>query len=112
MKTDFYNTPSRETIRDKDYNHVQQVIWEAFGCQTLGNYWDIYLRTDVLLLANLFETFRDAPMKHYGLDPANYCSASVMSWDALLRFIKVKLELFTDIDQHLLIVRGLRGGIV
>ena len=73
LKEDFYSTLSRKTIIDKDYNHMQQ-IWEAFGYKNLGDYHNLYLRTDVLLLADVFETFRDASMKHYGLDPANYYS--------------------------------------
>lgn len=69
-KEDFCSILSRETISDKDYNHAHNV-WKAFGFQILGDYHDLYLRTDVLLLADIFKTFRDALMKHYGLDLAN-----------------------------------------
>ena len=63
--------------------------------QDLGDYHDLYLKTDVLSLADVFETFRDTSMKHYGLDPAHYYSAPGMSWDALMKLTKV---LLTDID--------------
>jgi len=50
-------------------------------------------------------------MQHYGLDPAHYFSAPGMSWDALLKMTKVELELLTDIDMHLLMEKGLHGGV-
>ena len=65
----------------------------------------------MLLLADVFETFRSTSMQHYGLDPAHYFSASGMSWDALLKMTNVELELLTDIDMHLFVVKGLRGGV-
>jgi len=70
-----------------------------------------YLRTDVLLLADVFETFRSMSMQHYGLDLAHYFSAPGMSWDALLKTTKVKLELLTDINVHLFMEKGLRSGV-
>ena len=82
-KEDFYSLLSRETISDKDYDHAQN-IWKEFGCHTLGDYHELYLRTDVLLLADVLETFRNTSMKYYGQDPANYFSPPCMLWDALL----------------------------
>lgn len=109
-KEAFYSQLTREHIDDADYQHGQK-IWSAFRCQTLGEYHDIYLRTDVLLLADVFETFRNTSMQNYDLDPANYFSAPGMSWDALLKKTKVQLELLTDIDMHLFSEKGLRGGV-
>jgi hypothetical protein len=106
----FYSRLSREHITDADYQHALRV-WEAFGCKTFGDYQDIYLRTDVLLLADVFETFRNTSMKHYGLDPAHYYTAPGMSWDALLKKTRVNLELLSDIDMHLFFEKGLRDGI-
>ncbi|KAK3765304.1 hypothetical protein RRG08_027310 [Elysia crispata] len=97
-------------ISDSDYTHAQRV-WETFGCQTLGNYTDLYCRTDVLLLADVFENFRKTSQKQYGLDPANYYNSPGLSWDALLKKTRVELELLTDYDQHLFIEKGMRGGI-
>jgi len=76
-KEEFYSQISRKGITDADYEHAQQV-WNAFRCQTLGDYHDIYLRSDVLLIADVFETFLDACMEHYGFDPAHYFSSPGM----------------------------------
>jgi len=109
-KEAFYSQLTRKHISDADYRHGQQV-WSALRCQTLGDYHDIYLRTDVLLLADVFETFRSTSLQHYGLDPTHYFSAAGMLWDALLKMTKVELELLTDIDMHLFMEKGLRGGV-
>ena len=65
----------------------------------------------MLILADVFETFRSTSIQHYGLDPAHYFSAPGMSWDALLKTTKVQLELLTDINMHLFVEKGLRGGV-
>ena len=91
--------------------HAQKV-WTTFGCKTLGDYSDLYCRTDVLLLADAFETFRKMYLRQYGLDPAHYYTSPGLSWDALLKKTGVELELLTDYDQHLFIERGMRGGIL
>ena len=97
-------------ISDDDYAHAQKV-WKAFDCTTLGDYHDLYNRTDVLLLADIFETFRKTCLRQYGLDPAHYYTSPGLSWDALLKKTGVELELLTDYDQHLFIEKGMRGGI-
>ena len=109
-KEAFYSKLSDGHISDSDYTHAQRV-WETFGCQTLGNYTDLYCRTDVLLLADVFENFRKTSQKQYGLDPANYYTSPGLSWDVLLKKTGVELELLTDYDQHLFIEKGMRGGI-
>ena len=106
----FYSKLSDAHISDEDYTHAQKV-WETFGCLSLGDYCDLYCRTDVLLLADVFETFRRTCQKQYGLDPAHYYTSPGLSWDALLKKTGVELELLTDYDQHLFIEGGLRGGI-
>ena len=109
-KEAFYSKLTREDISDVDYQHAQRV-WKEFDCKNMGDYHDLYLRTDVLLLADVFETFRATSMKHYQLDPAYYFSLPGMAWDALLKKTNVELELLTDIDMHLFFERGLRGGV-
>ena len=109
-KEDFYSKLTDANISDSDYAHAQRV-WETFRCQTLGNYADLYCRTDVLLLADVFENFRKTSQKQYGLDQANYYTSPGLSWDALLKKTRVELELLTDYDQHLFIEKGMRGGI-
>ena len=81
-------------------------VWTACRCRTLGDYHDIYLKSDVYLLADVFENFRFAALDTYGLDPAHYFTLPGFSWDALLRTTAIELELLTDIDKHLYIERG------
>ncbi|BFZ23189.1 hypothetical protein BsWGS_26228 [Bradybaena similaris] len=109
-KEAFYSKLTREGISDSDYAHAQKV-WKAFDCKTLGDYHDVYLKTDILLLADIFETFRNTSMRNYGLDPAHYFTLPGLSWDALLKKTKVELELLTDLDMHLFFERGKRGGL-
>lgn len=90
--------------------HAQKV-WRNFNCKTLADYHDLYVLTDVLLLTDVFENFRSLSMEKYGLDPAQYKTAPALSWDALLKKTGVELELLTDIDMHLFVESGMRGGI-
>ena len=106
----FYSGLSQEGITDQDYKHAQEV-WDTFDCRNIGDYHDIYLRTDVLLLADVFENFRRTAMATYGLDPAHYYTLPGYSWEALLKFTRVSLELLTDSNMYLFIEKGLRGGI-
>lgn len=77
----------------------------------MGEYSDLYLKIDVLLLADVFEHFRENCKIVYGLDPAHYYTTPGLSWDAMLKYTNVELELITDIDILLFIERGIRGGI-
>ena len=97
-------------ITDEDYKHGL-AVWEAFSCSTLADYNDLHLRTDVLLLADVFENFRRMCLDQHELDPAHYYTSPGLSWDALLKHTGVQLELLSDIDMHLFIEKGLRGGI-
>jgi hypothetical protein len=106
----FYSTLIGEGISRIDYAHALNV-WKVFGCETMGDYHDLYLRTDVDLLADVFEHFRSICMDTYELDPANYYTSPGLSWDALLKKTNANLELLTDYDMHLMIEKGLRGGI-
>ena len=109
-KEAFYSKLTGKGITDGDYAHGKSV-WEAFGCTSLGDYHDLYLRTDVLLLADVFENFRKLCLGRYKQYPAHYFSSPGLSWDALLKPTGVEVELLTDIDMHLFIEKGLRGGI-
>ena len=79
--------------------------------KTLEEYHDLYLKTDVLLLADVYEKFIKTCLSYYGLDPCHYFSYPGLSWDAMLKMTKVKLEFISDIDMHLFIEKGMRGGI-
>ena len=97
-------------VSDEDYNHAQR-IWKEFGIKNLGDYHDLHLKSDVLLLADVFEEFRIFCLENYSLDPAWYYTSSGLSRDALLKHSKIKLELLTDPDMLLLFEKGIRGGI-
>ena len=109
-RNEFYNRLNNEQISIEDYTHAQN-IWEKFRIKNLGEYHDLYLKMDVLLLADVFENFRDLILNSYKLDPAHYITAPGLSWDAMLRMTKVTLELLTDLDMHLMVEKGIRGGI-
>ena len=109
-KEHFYSKLNDEHITDDEYEHAKKV-WETFGCKTLGDYHDLYVKTDVTLLADVFENFRNLCMEQYGLDPAHYYTSPGLSWDALLKTTGVELELLSDLEMHLFIERGMRGGI-
>jgi len=109
-KEKLYSSLNGKGISDEEFAHAKEV-WATFGCQNLGDYQDLYVVTDVLQLADVFENVRKVCQDRYGLDPANYYSAPGLSWDALLKKTGVELELLTDLDMHLFIERGMRGGI-
>jgi len=111
-KEDFFSTLNNEEIKDKDYQHALQV-WDKFKCKTFGDYHDLYLKTDVLLLADVFESFRDIAMTHYKLDPTHYFSLPGFAWDAMLYKTKIKISLFDENqrDMYEFIESGIRGGI-
>ena len=107
-KKDFYSELTLEDITDKDYNHAQKVFEEY--CTDMGDYHDLYVQTDTLLLADVFEKFREKCIEIYGLDPSYFYSAPGLAWQACLKKTEVKLELLTDIDMLLMIEKGIRGG--
>ena len=109
-KEAFYSRLTGEGISDEDYEHVGKV-WKVFGMKTLQDYHDLYNVTDVLLLADVFENFRNVCMENYKLDPAHYFTAPGLAWDACLKITDVELELLYDIDMLLMIEKGIRGGI-
>ena len=109
-KKAFYNELNLEDIADKDYAHAQKV-WQVFEIKNLGVYHDLYVQCDKLLLADVFENFRDKCIEIHGLDPAHFLSAPGLAWQACLKKTGVKLELLTDIDMLLMVQDGNRGGI-
>lgn len=109
-KNKFYSKLVDSNISDNDYEHAQ-AVWKDYKIQNLGEYSDLYLKIDVLLLVDVFENFRNTCHQIYKLDPAHYFTAPALSWDAMLKYTEVKLELLTDVDKLLFVEKGLRGGI-
>jgi hypothetical protein len=109
-KSAFYNSLSKTDISNEEYQHAQRV-WDEMDLKTMGDYHDLYLMCDVLLLADVFERFRVVSMESFDLDPAQYFTLAGMCWSACLKMTNVQLELLTDIDQYQMIERGIRGGV-
>ena len=109
-KDQFYSKLNNSDISEEDYQHAQQV-WQTLNCKTMKDYHDLYLKTDVLLLTDVFENFRDVCLQNYDLDPAWYYTAPGLAWDAALKKTKVSLQLLNNLDMLLMFEKGIRGGI-
>ena len=110
-RASFYSHLMQSDVSEEDYTHAQRVF-TAFGCANLADYMDIYLLTDVLLLAQVFQRFRVKIHHHFGLDPAHFLSTPHLSWSACLKMTKQKLDYIPDEDTLLYIERACRGGFV
>ena len=106
----FYSKLNDEHITEDDYQHAKKV-WKTFDMKTMREYHDIYDKSDVLQLADVFENYRDVCQNNYNLDPAWYFTAPGLAWDAALKLTKVKLELFKDVNMLLMVEKGIRGGV-
>ena len=109
-KDQFYSILNDEHIKDDEYIHAKEV-WDTFYIKTMGEYHDLYLVSDVLLLTDVFENFRKTCMQYYKLDPCHYFTSPGLSWDAMLKMTNIKLELMTDIDMFQFIEKGMHGGV-
>ena len=109
-KDKFYSILNDQHITDDEYDHAKEV-YNTFMIRTLGDYHDLYLVSDVLLLTEVFESFRKTCMQYYKLDPCHYFTSPGLSWDAMLKMTNIELELMTDIDMFQFIEKGMRGGV-
>ena len=109
-KEDFYSNLNMEDISDIDYSHANNVF-KRFKLENLGDYHDLYVQSDTLLLADVFNNFRDLCIKEYELDPAHFLSLRGLAWQACLKKTNIELELLTDYDMLLMVEEGIRGGI-
>ena len=109
-KESFYSNLNMENIEDIDYRHGNN-IFNKFKLNNLGEYHDLYVQSDTLLLADLFENFRDMCLKEYELDPAHFLSLPGLAWQTRLKKTNIELELLTNYDMLLMVEEGKRGGI-
>ena len=118
-KLDHVGLPPREvwgseltgwTPNDQEWAHIN-TVWTTMNCYYFRDYHDIYLKTDCLLLADVFQRFREVCHSYYGLDPANYYSCPGLAWDAMLLKTKIKLQLINDTEMLSMIERMKRGGL-
>ena len=109
-KEDFYSSVNMDDITDVDYKHVKRVF-KNFNNKNIGDYYDLYVRSDRLLLADVFENFRNKCIEIYELEPVHFLSAPGLTWQACLKKTEIKLELLTYVDMLLMVEKGIRGGI-
>ena len=105
-KESFYSNLTLENITKTDYAHANNVF-KKFYINNLGEYHNLYVRSDTLLLADIFENFRQSCLKNYELDPAHFVSLSGLAWQACLKKTNVELELLTDYDMLLMVEEGI-----
>ena len=109
---EFYSQLNGQNIEQEDYERAKRVFNE-FKCKDLGDYHDLYLKTDVLLLADVFENYRNVNLRDYKLDPAHFYTAPGLSWCAMLKHTGKRIELFnnTQIDMLNIFEQNKRGGV-
>ena len=109
-KESFYSNLTLENISETDYAHANNVF-KIFNINNLGEFHDLYVRSDTLLLADTFENFRQSCLENYELDPVHFVSLPGLAWQACLKKTNVELELLTDYDMLLMVEERIRGGI-
>ena len=109
-KESFYSNLNMENIEDIDYRHGNNVF-KIFELNNLGEYDNLHVQSDTLLLADIFENFRNKCLEVYELDPAHFLSLPGLTWQACLKKTNIELELLTDYDMLLMVEEGIRGGI-
>ena len=110
-KEAFYSNLNMEDVTDVNYKHAKIVFNKYLINKDLGDYHDLYIQSDTLLLADVFENFGNICFKVYELDPSHFLSSPGLAWLAHLKKTEVKLELLTDVDMLLMVDKGTRGGI-
>ena len=109
-KEQFYSVLNSQHITNVEYDHARKV-WETFHLKKMVEYHDLYLKTDMPLLADVFESFRKTCLQYYKLDSCHYFTSPGLSWDAMLKMTKIELELMTNVDMFPFIEKERRGGV-
>lgn len=108
---DFHSDLTGEDITEADYQHALNV-WKEFNIKNLKQYTSLYLKTDIMLLSDIFQNFRTIWYDKYGLDPMWYVSLGSLSWASMLKMTGVNIELLRDPSMITMIERSIRGGVV
>ena len=108
-KEAFYDDLAKNHISNEDYDHAK-LVWNTFDIRSIGQYHDLYLKSNVLQLGCVVKRFRDECMFNYGLDPAHFYTSLGLAWSAALKVSKCRLQLITDPDMYLFVEAGMRGG--
>ena len=109
-KSKFFSSLNNSGINEEQYNRAINV-WKVFKIKHLGQYHDLYLKTNVLLLADVFKKFIKTYLNYYGFDPSHYFSSPGLSWDSMLKITGVELERISNIDVYSFLEKGMKGGI-
>ena len=109
IKKAFCSELNKESITDENYGHAQK-IWKVFEVKNIGEYHDLYVQCNTLLLADVFENFRVKCIIIYKLDPAHFLSARGLAWQACLKKTNVKLNLLSDNGMLPMVEEGIRVG--
>ena len=109
-KEKFCSSFTHKKISDKEYDRVVKVCFRS-EIKTMKYYHGLYLLCDVLLLADVFQKFRNSSLKNYGLYPSHYLGAPALSWEAMLSVTKVELELISDANMYLFFKKDTRGEV-
>ena len=105
-----YSKLTSEDISHCNYNQAENVS-KKIECKTIGDYHDLYLKSGVLILADVFENFRKTGKEYCNLDPAYYFTCPGFAWNAMLKMTYINLKLITDINMYQMVEKGLRGGV-
>ena len=107
-KEAFYSTLNMEDITDVDYRHASRVF-KYFNNKNVDDYHDLYVQSDTLFLAAVFDSFRNKYIEIYEFDPVHFLSVPGLAWQVCLKNTEVKLELLTNVDMLLMVEKGIRG---
>jgi len=108
-RSQFYSKLSQQGLTEAEYQHARNV-YKVLNCRTFLDYHLTYLKTDVILLADVFENFRKTCLANYSLDPANYITSPSLSWDAMMMMTKVELEQISDYKIFRMVEEQKRGS--
>ena len=109
-KEAFYSSLNMEDITDVEHRHAKRVF-KNLRNKNLGDYHDLHVQSDTLLLADVFENFRNKCIEIYELDPVHFLPAPGLAWQSCFKKTEVKLELLANVDMSLMVEKGIRGGI-